>query len=479
MNEIVMIPLDDLMHHPDNPRKDLGDLTELAESIQAQGILQNLTVVKDIVRNKYVVVIGNRRMEAAKLAGLDEVPCVISTMDAKEQMATMLSENMNRTDLTPYEQAEGFQMMMDLGFKVDEISEKTGFSKQTVKDRLKLTKLNKNNFSAAVNRGATLFDLIEITKLDSKKDQNDCLEVAGTENFRQRLNVRLKDQEFKKNRDRLEPVVREFMKECPEDEQYSSKWDKLWNENFKLTGSEDELRKHIQKIMKKDPDVPWCYEFQNYGSNSSILFRKGFPKKEAAPLAEGELSERQKAIRRGKHLRYVKGFWAQAYDLRKDWIRNFTPQNNASQPTIAKILMRYALDQCEWNGMLQKNHDWNDAYIRDVLGLPEKPVESGRKNPKHEWHTDYFTIWEQLEKKHDIPQARILLAWAVAGGVFWPDDPERGLYSYEDGCYENPSNRASDMPQLYEFLKEIGYQLSDMEKQLLDGTHECYQMEDL
>ena len=78
MNEITIIPLNLLEHHPENPRKDLGDLTELAESIRKNGVMQNLTVVPDMENSKYMVVIGNRRMEAAKLAGVADLPCVIS-----------------------------------------------------------------------------------------------------------------------------------------------------------------------------------------------------------------------------------------------------------------------------------------------------------------------------------------------------------------------------------------------------------------
>ena len=65
MNEIKMIPIGDLMHHPENPRLDLGDLEELTASIKANGILQNMTVVPDLEKCKYLVVIGNRRLEAA------------------------------------------------------------------------------------------------------------------------------------------------------------------------------------------------------------------------------------------------------------------------------------------------------------------------------------------------------------------------------------------------------------------------------
>lgn len=164
--------------HYNNPRKELGDLTELAESIKKTGILQNLTVVpwfssttgvgaddpKQQEEMGYIAVIGHRRLEAAKLAGLKEVPCVISNMSYNEQIATMLLENMQRNDLTMYEQAEGFQMMLDLGESVSDISEKTGLSTTTVRRRVKLLDLDKEKFRRSVERGATLNDYIELEK---------------------------------------------------------------------------------------------------------------------------------------------------------------------------------------------------------------------------------------------------------------------------------------------------------------------------
>ena len=75
---IVEIPLSSIFAHPDNPRKNLGDLTELAESIQTNGILQNLTVVRNKLDDTYTVIIGHRRLAAAKLAGLTTVACVVT-----------------------------------------------------------------------------------------------------------------------------------------------------------------------------------------------------------------------------------------------------------------------------------------------------------------------------------------------------------------------------------------------------------------
>lgn len=193
---IKMIEIDKIYSHPDNPRKDLGDLTELADSIQESGILQNLTLVpwfsvgnrKEIcidegMEDKYTVVIGHRRLAAAKLAGLEEVPCAIVDMDHKTQVATMLLENMQRSDLTAYEQAQGFQMMLDLGESVAGISEKTGFSKSTVRSRMKLLELDQEKLKESTQRGATLMDYAELEKIEDIELRNKVLEKVGTDDF--------------------------------------------------------------------------------------------------------------------------------------------------------------------------------------------------------------------------------------------------------------------------------------------------------
>ena len=92
---IQMIPVGKLWQHKDNPRKDLGDLVELTQSIKQSGVMQNLTVVKkygEITKEwtgGYTVIIGHRRLAAAKIAGLTELPCVVVEMTPEEQVATM------------------------------------------------------------------------------------------------------------------------------------------------------------------------------------------------------------------------------------------------------------------------------------------------------------------------------------------------------------------------------------------------------
>lgn len=142
LGQIVMIPVSKISGHPDNPRKNLGDLSELAESIKQKGVMQNLTVVPH--GDGYRLIIGHRRHAAAMKAGLSEVPCAVVEMTEQEQLATMLLENIQRSDLTAYEQAKGFQMMIDFGESVSSITEKTGFSETTVRRRLKMAELDQN-----------------------------------------------------------------------------------------------------------------------------------------------------------------------------------------------------------------------------------------------------------------------------------------------------------------------------------------------
>lgn len=175
MNDnIKMINRKLLMPHPDNPRKDLGDLKELADSIAEHGIMQNLTVVPE--GNMYKILIGHRRYAASE-GVLDELPCVVvNNLTYAQQVGVMLAENMQRADLTYIEQAHGFQLMLDLGDTVETIAEKTGFSKATVKHRLAITELNPEALEEAKKWfQPTITDFILLEKVKDLKLRNQIL----------------------------------------------------------------------------------------------------------------------------------------------------------------------------------------------------------------------------------------------------------------------------------------------------------------
>lgn len=199
-NDLIYIPVTRLFPHPDNPRKDLGDLTELANSIKEKGILQNLTVVPRR-EGTYTVIIGHRRLAAAKAAGLVEVPCIITEMSPQEQVATMLLENIQRSDLTLYEQAQGFQMMIDFGENVESISKKTGLSESTVRRRVKLSELNQDTLKKVSNRQINIGDLDRLSKIEDEKERNKVLGHIGTNNFENEFTKAINEQKRQKRYD--------------------------------------------------------------------------------------------------------------------------------------------------------------------------------------------------------------------------------------------------------------------------------------
>lgn len=175
---VVMLNRSQLQPHPDNPRKDLGDLEELRESIKEHGIMQNLTVVPvDDNFENFRILIGHRRYAASE-GILHELPCVIvEGLSDREQVGIMLCENMQRADLTVFEQAHGFQMMLDLGDTIETISDKTGFSETTVKHRLEINKLKKSSIETAQDKfQLSIGDFIELEKIKDLKERNKILE---------------------------------------------------------------------------------------------------------------------------------------------------------------------------------------------------------------------------------------------------------------------------------------------------------------
>lgn len=203
-----------LIHqHPDNPRKDLGDLTELSESIKKKGIMQNLTVIPGYWDEKrthheegYTLIIGHRRFAAGKMAGVTMYPCrIVEDMSYKDQVGTMLEENMQRIDLTVLEQAEGFQMMLNLGDTEEQIAEKTGFSRTTVRRRLEIAKLDRDLVKEKTDEDGVyqlnLKDLAELSRIEDVETRNRILkDAADSRQIKWKVEAEIKNKEREKNK---------------------------------------------------------------------------------------------------------------------------------------------------------------------------------------------------------------------------------------------------------------------------------------
>jgi len=242
--ELVYISVDKLLPHPNNPRKELGDLTELSESIKAKGVMQNLTVVP-AEGGCFTIIIGHRRCAAAILAGVDKLPCVVVEMSEKEQLSTMLLENIQRSDLTLYEQAKGFQLMMELGESISGLTEKTGFSETTIRRRLKMAELDgKRLKKLSEERQLSIGDFDKLAGIEDVKKRNELLEVMGTNNFEYRLKAALEEQA----RAKVKPLLMKILAEIGAKEMKNSS--DRWNGKYECIETLHLLKLTSEKKVK-------------------------------------------------------------------------------------------------------------------------------------------------------------------------------------------------------------------------------------
>ena len=136
---IATWPTASLKPNPLNPRGDVdgSGVDELAASIRAQGVLQPL-----LITSAGVVVAGHRRLAAARMAGLDQVPVVVRDLDVVQQQEIMLVENLQRQDLSPVEEARAYRQLLDAGHTTAQLARRLGVPAARVNARLVLLKLD-------------------------------------------------------------------------------------------------------------------------------------------------------------------------------------------------------------------------------------------------------------------------------------------------------------------------------------------------
>lgn len=154
--ELKNIAIDLIRESKTNPRKHFSKapMKELSDSILTQGIRQPILVRPKLDETPYEIVAGARRYRAAKLAGLDEVPCVVSVMSDREALEIQVVENLQREDLTELEEAESYQSMLALReddavcYTVPQLAARFGISESKIYQRLKLLDLSENGRKA-------------------------------------------------------------------------------------------------------------------------------------------------------------------------------------------------------------------------------------------------------------------------------------------------------------------------------------------
>lgn len=136
------LPIEDIVPNPNQPRIHFNEteLRELSESIQEHGVLQPLLVRKH--GNGYEIIAGERRYQASKLAGLEELPVIIKEVNDEEMLALALIENLQRSDLNPVEEAKGYRQLIDAsGMTQEALSKAVSKSRSAITNSLRLLDL--------------------------------------------------------------------------------------------------------------------------------------------------------------------------------------------------------------------------------------------------------------------------------------------------------------------------------------------------
>jgi ParB family transcriptional regulator, chromosome partitioning protein len=135
-----LIPIDQIDPNPDQPRQVMGDLSELMASIAEKGILEPLVVRQR--GERFQIIAGERRYQAASQVGLRELPVVIREVDETEMLELALIENLQRKDLTAFEEAEALQGLADrCGYTHEDLARRLGKSRTSVTESLALTNM--------------------------------------------------------------------------------------------------------------------------------------------------------------------------------------------------------------------------------------------------------------------------------------------------------------------------------------------------
>ena len=440
--KITMLPVAMLHPHRDNPRKKLGDLTELAESIKANGVMQNLTVIPieeaepETDKQGYTVIIGHRRLEAAKIAGLNEVPCVITHMSRAKQLSTMLLENIQRSDLTVYEQAQGFQLMMDMGSTVKEISALSGFSEKTVKHRLEIAKLDGNKLKLAnEDRQLSLAEFAELEKVDDIKKRNELIDYLGTSNFKWQLDNAVADQEIRKLEKFAQPTLKQF----------ATKTDggQCWNLTLYATlKTKSDVRELI--VPEAEKDVKYYYAVNRYDIKVY--------KKEPKPKENTDAAEKEKKLRKKAQVQALNDLAERCFESRKSFILNFDALSVTHQ-TIFEFISAILLST-EYSGV-------NRSVQREFIGSTEFGA---------------YTCLQDGEREKFFRTATPRKRATVAAYSCCGDGKDKDVHDH-DGNYTDDYT-ARECRRIYDALTILGYEMSDEEREYINGTHKAYKIKE-
>lgn len=430
-NQIKLINTSLIDPHPDNPRKNIGDVTDLAASIKTNGLLTPLSVVPN--GERYRVIAGHRRLAACKQAGIGFVPCFVLQLDPLQQLEAMVTENCQREQLTVLEEADAIQGMLDLGATTASVAHRLGRSGDYVRDRAKAASIDnevrrtRDDFSQL-----TIGQLVAIARYDGQPDrQKKLAQAAGTSNFDYILrNIERDD----RDRQWIESVAALLAEpdngfNLIPDPPYSNPEWRYAGCMFPSTGTPEET---IEKIREQNPAAVSIHMEQVY-----LWTRRdktADDEKEARRAAEqAERDARRHALEE---------YAAASADKRMAWLHANLHgiKRDKLVETTARLGLLQTIDP-DPTGFTNALSTWNDAACAQKQFATISGIEPERALAELRYHLDE-------------PDWAVWAVQILAARIEWFIDPT-------DWTTVNDTSRR--IPGYYQILQDLGYTPTDDE----------------
>lgn len=435
-NQIKLINTSLIDPHPDNPRKNIGDVTDLAASIKANGLLSPLSVVPN--GSRFRVIAGHRRLMACKQAGTGAVPCFVLDLDPLQQLEAMVTENCQREQLTALEEADAIQGMLDLGATTASVAHRLGRSADYVRDRAKAASIK-----ADVRKTRDDFDqltigqLVAIARYDGQPDrQKKLAQAAGTSNFDYILrNIERDD----RDRQWIESVAALLVEpdngiNLIPDPPYSNPEWRYSGCMFPSTGTPEET---IEKIREQNPAAVSIHMEQ-----VSLWTRRD-------KTADAEKEARRAAEQAERDARWhaLEEYAAASADKRMAWLHANLHgiKRDKLVETTARLGLLQIIDP-DPQGYTLALSTWNDAACGGEQFTTISGIEPERALAELRYHLDE-------------PDWAVWAVQILAARIEWFIDPT-------DWTTVNDTSRR--IPGYYQILQDLGYTPTDDETSHLD-----------
>jgi ParB family chromosome partitioning protein len=457
--------------HPRNIRDDLGDLSGLADSIAAQGVLEALTVIPHAAEDGtpgHQLVAGHRRAAAAILAGFTSVPCVLRPDlaldgDAADgdraaqagHVGAMLAENLHRQGLSAVEEARGVQAMLDLGVPLAKVARSTGLGRKRVAKAAGVARLDGETAAAVVAAGLTLDQAAAVAVYADDPDTAAVLVAAAGEGPGQFAHALTRAKQAKQETETAAALLAELTAGrtiLDEDTgRTCTRLADLEHDGQPLTADDHAgcpgSAVYLSTGWQGPQPVEVCTAPAGNGHRdrwtATTLPAGAAAEEPSEDEREAAAAERRATIENNKAM-------AAANETRREWIKSLLQRKSAP-----KAALRFAVETLAADPR---------ALSRWLSGQPNRAQDSAAADlgidAPGQWWTTRDKPSPTLTSGERVPDARLPVALLahVAGAI------ESGLHRQS---WRNPS--AGDARWLW-FLVSCGYTPADMEQQIIDAA---------